>query len=261
MLRIRPGNNLTILGRPDDGNPAPVGLYVGKGGFTGWDDGAEVRGNAAPRPGKRGMFDLPSLLGGRAISITGWALAASEAELGWWRSVVTGLGADGEPVRFTVDHQGQTLWADARIEGTPRFLDTGIRHGMHRASFLMQFSVAKGLKYGETNSAGPAASVVTLNYGNFAASSLIEVTGSMPSGYTINGPLGRKYTVTQALTTGQKHLIDMANGRLFLNGVQQFKKTTARSVWAVPGGGSVPITITPVSGSGLIKALTPNTYN
>ena len=260
MLRIRPGNSVVILGRPDDGSSAPVGLYVGKDGFNGWDDGADVRSTAVARPGAHGMYDLPKLLGARAISIAGWALAESEAKLGWWRSVVTGLGAGGDPVRFTVDHQGETLWADARIEGTTRFQDSGIRRGLHRASFLLQFSAANPRKFGEVNVDGPAVSVVAKNYGNFPASSLIEVTGNMPSGYTINGPGGRKYTVTQALTTGRTHLVDMANSRLYLDGVQQIGKVSRRDSWAVPNSGSVTLTISPVSGAGLLLVRTPNTY-
>lgn len=259
MLRIRIGS-VQILGRPEDIGGKPTGLFVKRGGFKGWDDSGGARRDSTPRPTAHGEFDEQTYQGAGIVSVDGWALATSEQQLGHLRSVVTGLGADGQLVRWVVDHQGETLWADARRGDKSTFDDAGIRHGLLRASFLIQFVRPDPCKYGKQRVSGPATSVTVNHFGNFPAAPVIDVTGSMPSGYTINGPDGKQFVVTQALAAGQTHRIDMTTGRLFLNGALTVRGVGRAQTWTVPPGQEVAMSLVPVSGSGSMTVTVLDTF-
>lgn len=230
MLRIRVGG-LQILGVPDELQPRVEGLFVAPDGFEGWDDSGDARRESVERPGEHGEFDLPVLQGSRVFSIDGHALAWSESELGHLRSQVTGLGADGSSLQFTVDHQGQTLWANARRSGRTQFRDAGVRHGLHRARFLLQFVAANPRKYGEVREF--AAGEVAVQYGNFPATPQLLV-GAGTGAYTITGPAGRVVTVTAP--PAATHVIDFGAGGLFLNGIRQPNTISVYQPWQVPVG-------------------------
>lgn len=260
MLRIRPeGLRNPILGVPDESMTRVEGLFVGPDGFEGWDDGGgESRRESVERPGAHGEFDLPVFLGSRVVTIDGHALAWSEAELGHLRSQIMGLGATGARFKVTVDHQGQTLWAWARRGSKPTFKDAGIRYGMHRARFMVQFVCADPRKYGYTLSYPGGAAA--FNLGNFPALPRIEVTGNMPSGYAIHGPGGKRFVTTAALVPGMVHSINMAEGWLRILGVVQATKVPRAEVWAIPAGGQAVQTLVPVSGSGQMKVFVTDTF-
>lgn len=254
-LRIRVGSSLTILGRPDFERGPVEGLFVEKDGFTGWESGTEVRRDEVVIPGGHGSFDTPGLLSARVVSISGYAIARSQEKLGHLRGMLTGAGAAGDKLRIIVDLQGETLWADGRLTGQPSFVDSG---GVRRARFQTQFWFPDPRKYGDTRTSASGAGA--FHYGNFPASPVITVTGSMPSGYTITGPVGRTYVVTQALTSGHAHRIDMRTGRLYLDGVLQVGAVSVGQTWAVPGGAAVVHTLTPVSGTGVLSVAVTDTF-
>ena len=241
MLRIRVGG-LQILGRPEDRQPRVEGLFVARDGFEGWDDSPDVRREAIERPGEQGEFDLPVFNGARVFSIDGHALAWSERELAQLRSQVTGLGADGSRMQVTVDHQGQTLWANARRGARAQFRDAGVRRGLHRAKFLLQFIAADPRKYGEVHNfvSGEAA----VHRGNFPATPRLLV-GAGSGTYTITGPGGRVVNVTAAPAAA--HEIDFATGGLFLNGSRQINAIAIYQPWSIPPG--IPGVAASISGA------------
>ena len=256
-LRIRIGD-VQILGRPEDPDRTPTGLFVKKNGFKGWDDSGDARRDSTPRPTAHGEFDAPTYQGPRVVSVDGWALATSERQLAHLRSVVTGLGADGQLVRWMVDHQGQSLWADARRGDKSTFEDDGIRYGLLRASFFIQSVCPDPRKYGDVKSfPGPTATV--FHYGNFPALPVIEVTGSLPSGYTVASQ-GHAFVVSQALAAGQTHRLDMRRGWLYRNGLLQMGAVAVADTFTVPPGVSVPVVFTPVSGSGQMTVTVTDTF-
>ncbi|MFJ2502545.1 hypothetical protein [Microbacterium sp. NPDC087592] len=222
---------MQILGRPEDLQPRVEGLFVARDGFDGWDDSGDARRESVERPAAHGEFDLPAFQGARVFSIDGHALAWSETELAHLRSQVTGLGADGSRLQITVDHQGQTLWAIARRSAKATFRDAGVRHGMLRARFLLQFVAVDPRKYGEVRhyAAGKAA----LHYGNFPATPRLLI-GAGAGGYTVTGPDGRVVTVGTAPAAA--HEIDFVTGGLFLNGVRQMGAITVYQPWSIPAG-------------------------
>lgn len=241
MLRVNAGG-VEILGRPNDLHPRVEGLFFGPDGFNGWDDGADVRRESVERPGADGEFDLPVFLGSRVFSLEGHALAWSEPELAHLRSRVTGLGAAGGRLRFSVEHQGQVLWADARLGTRPTFKDAGIRSGMLQAKFFAQFVAADPRKYGEVHDfpGGTAA----VNRGNFPARPQLLI-GAGSGGYTVTGPDGRKVIVGTAPSAA--HEIDFTNGGLYLGGVRQTGAITTYQPWTV--GPGLPGTVATISGS------------
>lgn len=255
-LRIMIGST-TILGRPTDSTTRVRGLFVGRGGFTGWDDGVDSRRESVPRPDAHGEFDLPVLLGSRVFSIDGYALGWSPSELASLRSEVVAMGAEGGRFPVVVDHQGEQLTAYARRGGKPSFQDAGIRHGMHRATFLMQFVAADPRKYGETESyTGPAS-----HMGDFPAIPVIDVTAtSTMAGYTVVGPEGRRFVVTQTLPAGQTHRIDMRTGWLYLNGALQIGAVGVSDLWTIPPGRQVAHILEPDSGAGTVMVTVTDTF-
>lgn len=253
MLKID-ANKVIVRGRPDDGET--TGLFVAPDGFTGWDDGAEVRRDAIVRPGAHGEFDVPSFLGARVVGVDGWALAAHQEELGLQRSIITGMGATGGRIKLNVEHQGENLWAWARIGAKTQFRDAGVRRGRVRARWLWQMVCADPRKYGAADRY--ASGEEALNRGNFPATPVFTVSGDRPGGYTINGPAGRSVVVTRPLVAGIPHTYDMRTRQLSVGGVVVFGGVAQASRWGVPGGGGVVHTVTP----GLnLSTLVINTYN
>lgn len=256
MLRIRIGQ-LTILGQRNPLLRLQSGLFVAPDGLDGWDDSAPARRDATPRPVAHGEFDAVTYQGARVVSIDGFAIADSEQELAHLRSQVTGIAADGT-ARIVVDHQGQTLWADARRADTTKFKDLGARAGALCASFFVQLVCVDPRKYGELRSFnGPTATC--LHYGNFPALPVIEVTGTLPTGYTVASQ-GKQFIVSQALAAGQTHRIDMRRGWLYRDDVLQSGAVAQADTFTIPVGAATPVVFTPASGTGAMTVSVTDTF-
>lgn len=237
MLRIYV-NGMRILGRPEGDDLS--GLFVGPDGFQGWDDAPGGRRDSAPRPLAHGNFDTPLWRDERVFSIDGHALASSEAALGTLRDRVTGVGGDGQPVLVRVEHQASSRWANARVDQAT-FRDSGRRGGLLHAAFSMQFVAADMRKYGGVPRDFPGASVRAFHRGNFPATPVVEVPGSLTAPYSVSSQ-GRTVTVTQSLTSSQTHRIDMATGWVYRNGVLQLGVTSVADVFTIPPGDAVLVT-------------------
>lgn len=232
MLSIQV-DGVEILGRPRDGFSRVEGLFVGPDGFHGWDDGVDVRRESVERPAQHGDFDLPVFNGSRVISFDGHALAWSEEELGNLRNRIMGVCADGGRRPIAVAHQGQTLRATVRRGSKPTFVDAGVRHGMHRASFALFLVAADPRKYGESKDF--PAGTVAVHRGNFHATPRLLI-GAGAGGYTITGPNGRQIVVGGTAPAGD-HYIDFAQGGLFTAaGVRVPGAMTVFQPWSIPVG-------------------------
>lgn len=253
MLRINV-SGVQILGRPDGLSSRVEGLFVGPDGFSGWDDGVDVRREAVPRPGQHGEFDLPVFNGSRVISIDGHALAWSEYELGHLRNRIMGVCADGGLQPISVNHQGDTLHAKVRRGAKPTFVDAGIRHGMMRARFAIFLVAADPRKYGEVYEY--AAGQPAVHHGNFPATPRLMV-GAGSGGYTVTGPFGRQIVVGTA--PAGAHYIDFASGGLFTAaGVRQVGAITVYQPWSIPVG--VPGVTATISGARSLTQRVTDTY-
>jgi len=244
--------NVRIGGLTFWGGEGSDGFYIRKGGLKGFLDGVGVRGNSVERPMAHGDFDLPVFRSARTVSISGPCLAPSEGEWMHRNRQLTGLFGDGRSGRVTFDVGGTVLWGDARLGDTPQWEP---QMWGSRADYLLVLRFADPRLFGETRTF--AGGVAAYHYGNFAASPVHTVSG-VGSGYTINGPGGKTFTVTEAVTSEVPHRIDMATGFLEVGGVVVVGQVTSADVWAVPGGGTVTHTLT---GSGLtLSTAVADTY-
>ncbi|MET0716415.1 MAG: hypothetical protein ABWY57_16030 [Mycetocola sp.] len=237
------------------------GFYVGEDGLEGWEDGVDARRDAIPRPRGHGDFDLPSYLAPRDISLTGFCVARNIRELAWMRSRLMGLLAEGSAT-ISVDYQGLTTSATVRRGLTrPSFDSVG---GELVGTFALSFWAPDPRRYGQVNLAGPeVTSVAAYHYGNFAALPIIEVHGYNASGgYTIFGPNGKKFIVTQGLFGNDVHRIDMRTGKLTKNGVLQIGAVSRADLWTVPPGVTVAHKIVNESSAAdtNIRVYTTDTY-
>ncbi len=230
---------------------------IGPGGIEGWFEGVGGRRNGGDRPAAHGSFDVPVFRSERTPSITGTILASSREELEHGKNRLTGLLADGEVGRLTVHGDYGSSWADVRQMG----VKLGSVDGFE-ADFQIQFVASDPRRYGETQTF-TGTSVQPYHYGNATAIPVIEVTGSLPTGYRVNGPDGRQYRVGQALSSGQTHRIDMSTGWLYRNNVLQTAAgvVTRYQTWGIPPGSTgVAMSLTPNSGSGSMTVKVLDTF-
>jgi hypothetical protein len=214
------------------------------GGFTGWDDGVDIRRERVDRPGTHGSFVVPGYSDSREVSISGWCRARSVAELAVMRDHLTGLLADGGEADVTVDNQGLQLYAQAQLGSKPKFESD--RRDRRFAAYQLQLWFPNPRKYAAARPAEPVAidvAVKTVNYGNFPAAPVFTITGNMPSGYTIAGPDGKFYVVSRPVLPGQTHVIDMATGWLRIDGVIAYGAISSGATWCVPANDSARHTL------------------
>ena len=252
MLRVRIGG-LVFEDFPSD---LSQGFVISPNGWSGWDEGVDVRRDEKVRPVSHGAFDAVGYLGARVVTIAGNIIASSPVELEHMRARLTGLLADGSTGRLVVDSDMGSTWADVRLASRTSVKVSGAS-GME-AEFQISFWAPDMRKYGETRTfTGPTASAY--HYGNFPASPVIEVTGSMASGYTVASQ-GRSFIVSQALTSGHTHRIDMRSGWLFLDDVLQTGAVSQARTFQIPPGAPATVAFTPVSGSGVMSVKVTDTY-
>lgn len=231
-------------------------IYRGPGKFHfrdfNWFDMPDVKVDDEPRPMGDGDFAPLSYLKARDLPMNGFVVENTHAEL---VHQMDRLKAQrGRTVRVAVDDPNRTTWADAEIRAV-RFDPLGFAP---EADFVVEFHMPDPRRF--SSSAGVFASgEPVFHRGTYAATPDITVTGNMPSGYTVNGPDGKKYVVTQALTTGRAHRIDMHTGWLYLDGVLQQGAVSRAETWTIPPGRRVTMTLVPVSGSGALAILCPYT--
>ncbi|WP_417555588.1 hypothetical protein [Microbacterium sp.] len=222
--------------------------------FEGWNDSPSVRGDAVERPAAHGDFDLPTTRGPRLITISGWCRARAPEVMGHLRSQLMAVLPEGVG-RVTVDEFGVTTWADVRVYGAPRFRKRG---ASGYADWSLSLRAPDPRRYGATHEfpGGEPA----YHYGNFPAVPELIVTGSMPSGYAIAGPDGKSFVVTQGLSAGQTHRIDMRTGWVTRDGVLQSGAVGRAEVWEIPPGAGITHALQPVSGTGSLLTRVPDTF-
>lgn len=246
--------SVEIFGRPAEGS-APNGIYLTSDGFTGWDSSTDVRRDEVTVPQGHGSFDSPGFRAARVVSLAGVIVSPSEERTKFLGLRLTGLLADGDSGRVVVERKGY-LWADARLAAATKCEARGATPWI--ADWQMQLWFPDPRRYGETRvfASGAAA----FHYGNFPSTPYMQVAGSMPGGYTINGPGGKKFTVTAAVVSGNPHYIDMSTGILRVGGYPLFGVVSQGDTWSIPGGQNLTMTLVPVSGSGTLTVSVVDTY-
>lgn len=221
-------------------------LVIGPDGFTGWDDGVDMRLEKTVRPQAHGAFNLPGYQDGRVVALTGHALAESNRYLRSIRNRFTGTLADGDEGQVIVDRDGDIQWANGRLATKPMFTEIG---GNDIASFQMQLWFPDARKYGKARDfVRTNGTVSAFHRGNTKAYPTIVARGSAANGYRINGPGGLQYRVSRALVTGIPHRIEFNDGGLRVNGIRVSTGVDQGDVWPVPSGLPVDFDINVISG-------------
>lgn len=239
------------------------GFWLEADGLKGWHDGITYRRNLIPRPGQHGYFDQAPFLDGRTVTLSGFCRADTVGKLDYYRALLSGLAANGNLTKLAVQDDTQTLFGYARI-------DAGMQWTLRRASLLAkwqtQFWLPNPRKYGSRNvftdaktGNGTSAGVTLFHRGTFPASPRCTVTGTMPAGYTLNGPSGRHFVVTRALAAAETHVVDMEDGTLEVNGSLVYGGTADVDLWTVRPGAQVATTFTG-NGSATVVTTLRDTY-
>ena len=225
------------------------GLYVSD--VDGLLSGGDVRSTSIALADGDGEYDLPNQrTEPRIITLTGFAYASSMRELGEMIRRLNGLLA-GKDARaaFTWEEFGETWHTYARRGAGSRVSRRG---ATGFADFTARFRAPSQRYYGDVQRLGPAASFELVHRGNYDAQPTFEVAGPH-SGFTITGPGGRAFTVTQAASAGQVHRVSMRTGQVRRNGALQTGVVSAGYVFSVPPGAApVPVRITGAQASVLL---------
>lgn len=251
MLRARI-NGLVFNGT------AATGFVISPDGWKGWDEGADVRRDETNRPTSHGAFDAPGYLSPRVTTIAGHVLAPSSRELRHLCAQLTGLLADGDSGRLVVDTDKGIEWANVRLAARTAVTVNGATRT--DAEFQISFWSADMRKYGAEHVFGPTSGTVrAYQYGNFPALPVVEITGSLPSGYTVTSQ-GKTFKVSQPLTSGQTHRLDMRRGWLFRNNVLQSGAVDVAESFTIPPDVQPQVVFTPASGSGQMTVTVTDTF-
>lgn len=214
-----------------------------------------IRREDTARPNAHGSFPSQGFFDARRVSWSGLVLTHSAGEQEHAIRALSGLLGGGTE-RLTA--QGpSTVWTDVRRVS----VEARILRPEETASYSIVVEAPDPLLYGETATFGPATSVPVFHYGNTDAAPVVTITGTMPSGYRVNGPGGAQYIVSQALTAGQTHRIDFNTGWLYRNGVLQQGAVSRAQTFTISPGVASTMSLTPVSGSGLMTVKLTDTFS
>jgi len=219
-------------------------------GLTGILDGVSVRDDHTPRPTADGTFDSPAYLGGRAGSITGLVETWSDGEYVHAIQRLTSIPALALS-RLTALGAGRAMWTDARRVG-----EVSVKHLVYGrvARYMVQWFAPDPRMYGDLNTFGPGSSLSVFHRGNTAAVPVVEIVGAVTAPYTVASQ-GHSFTVTQSLTDGQTHRIDMSTGWVYRDGVLQAGVVSSADVFTIPPGSAVTVT-----GPASMKILVTETF-
>lgn len=214
-----------------------------------------IRRDDTARPNSHGSFAAQGFFDVRRIAWSGLVLTKSAAEQEHAIRALSGL-LGGGTARLTAQGES-TVWANVRRVS----VESRVLRPEESASYSIVVEAPDSFLYGETETFGPATSVPVYHYGNTEAAPDVTITGVMPSGYRVDGPGGAQYIVSQPLAAGQTHRIDFNTGWLYRNGVLQQGAVSRAQVFLIPRGPASTMSLTPVSGSGLMTVKLTDTFS
>lgn len=236
-------------------------LVIGPDGFEGWDDGVDVRRDEVDRPwGSDGSFASSGNREGRIVSLSGVAITRSAEETAALGRRLLGVLARGGSGRLTVQSPGGRRFATAYLHGRPRFVVDGL--DPTAAKWSLQLWCPDPRKFGDRvplRVTGPGEAQEIFHYGNYFAAPELIVRGSLPNGYSVQGP-GYTFVVGRAVTSSTPHRIDCATGLLRIGNAVQLGAITSGSGWVIaPGTAPVTHRLVPVSGTGTLETVLRDT--
>lgn len=220
-------------------------------GIRGLFGGVGVRPLNVDRANAHGKYDLPVFREARMLSASGLILAPSQFYLEQRMARLSSVLGDGRSGLLMIDAESGAWSCQVRVAQDP---SVSVVVPGRVARYQLFLVAADPRLYGAPRRfAGGAVDV--FHYGNFPAFPVVEVTGGrLP--YTISGPGGRRFEVTQSLSAGSTHRIDFRTGRLYRDGVLQVGGIGRADVWTIPPGSPTQMSIS----AGSMTVTTEDTY-
>lgn len=202
-----------------------------------------------------GEYDMPVFRSRRTIELAGYVVADSADDLARMGDRFAGLLASGDLGRVTFDEGGLRRWANVRIHGTPSFEPTY----RARADFELELRAPDPRIVGKPiRQVGTVVDVV--NRGTFPATPRIQIDGNGNHTYTVTGPGGRRWVVTQDLVPEHAHVLDFETGDLIIDGNVILDGLEEADPWTCPPSKSTRITLDPGGNTAVMTISTPPTW-
>lgn len=223
--------------------------------MVGWTSMPEVVSEGVSFEFDDGEFDEAGYMPAREVRVPGFYAGGTHREVVQTEQRFKSLRRQRQFV-VAVEEPSRTLYGNARLMSLA--YDSSGFHPDAPFEVVLRFSDPR--RYGNTNVTPPGTSVVPMHRGDADAQTVFVITGAM-SGYKLVGPADQEYVVTEPLAAGKTDRIDMADGRLYRDGVMLIGKSRG-SRWTTPPGiptGSV--TLVPTSGVGSLVGITLDTHS
>ena len=252
-------DNTDAVAQIDDltfwGGEGEVGFFIEPEGFTGWEDAPPTRSENLERIGD-GSHDAAEFYEARVLTIAGLCRARSGLDLGDMRNDL--FGALQGLVQVDVTYQGPPAYVRGRRFGEPVFR-TILAGRIARYQFSLR--CPDPLKYGESHEFGSGSDQVVQFWhrGNFPVPPVHVVSGA-GGGYTINGPDGKRFVVTTAVTPGSPHTIDMATGQVTIDGIVRYGIVGQADTWLTRPRMQEVARLVPTSGGLSMETRTKDTW-
>ncbi len=222
-----------------------------------FDETVPVRSSSVEIVDGDGEYDVPVTRGARKIRIAGYVVADSPDRLDAYELAHRAVLADGAAGQVTIARQFATVRGSAKLGDYVSF----DRTFKSRADFDITFKFDDPRLYGKLNRFPLGIlGVPVFHRGNYPAIPIITVSGSGSNDYSIYGPDGKQYRVTQDLVAGHPHVIDLRTGQLSIDGVVIFGGVTIADTWAIPGGRTVTCSFDPNGNSATATLALRETY-
>ncbi|MBG6085886.1 hypothetical protein [Zhihengliuella flava] len=246
--------------------PGMVGVVstIGKNGLKGWWETPDKRGDDTARVMQDGDFPAPRTFGPRMITISGDVSCTSRDALFEFRDRLAGLPHLGSG-ELSVTGHGVSQTATVEQVGGLKWSERNPR----AASWSMDLKAPDPRKYGElrvtawtTASRTSPVSVQVSHEGNYPAAPVIEVKGSMTSGFTAWGTGEDSYRSLETVNAGELFEVDFGSGLLRKDGAVVFGQTGYTNLAKVMPGVSRAANVIPATdgGVGQYRVLVRDTY-
>lgn len=234
---------------------ASSGFLIGPGGFKGWEGSAPTKREGQERVGQHGSHDTPAFKSARLVTLSGYALATSEAELEHMGEVLSGLGQSRQQV--VVQSAVGTRWAWGSVDGEVKFDRVG---GVPHASFQFSLWMPDPFKYGGTQEFPTSTDAVVSMWhrGNTEAWPKFTITGTFPSGYEIHA--GGRVIRIEGSASPVTDTLDTVSGRFTRGGLLATRRVQLGQFWSVPGGASMSWSFQRKGGTGTCTGFLTDTF-
>lgn len=235
-----------------DGSDDPDATYtVELDGVAGLFGGPGVRAETVARPMAHGEYALPLFREARVIRLRG--LVHSDGLFNQQQDlmVLGGVLGDGARSVLSVEAAMGSRWCRVELADSP---DIEVLVPGRVARYQLILRATDPLLFGAPQRFY-GSSVGVFHYGNAGAWPVVEITGGrLP--YTISGPGGKQFQVTQSLSLGSTHRIELKSGRVFRDGVLQVGAVGRADTWQIPPGSPSMMSMS----SGAMTVLLDDTY-